>query len=152
MTTLIENAVALADIARVMKTTTTRVEADARDLNLFVGPNWSGKPALSVTDAAALVSGDARRANDHSRAHARWRASIEDWESAREQARERAFGAAFDAARRRGTGDPIAAHTAAQAASVAIIEFERATPQPTFGVVETSRLSQMKSRVKEVVR
>ncbi len=71
MMELIEAAVSLADVAKATKSTVTKVEADARELALFVGSNWSGQPALSVVDAHALVSGSARRDQDHAAASAR---------------------------------------------------------------------------------
>ncbi len=151
MSELIENSVAVADVAKALKSTATAVEADCRELSLFVGHAWDGRPAISVTDAAGLVSGSARRGADHAAAHARWRAASEDWESAREQVRQQAFTDRFDAARRRGVGDPQASSEAAGAASAAIIDYERKTPQPVFGVVESPRPS-MRNRVREVVK
>jgi len=150
MTTLIEAAVTLADVAKVTKSPVAQVEADCRELSLFIGADWAGRSALSVTDAAALVSGSARRGADHAAAHARWRADTEAWEAAREAERRRAFTDHFDAARRRGTGDPAAASAAAQAASAAIVDYEKSTPAPVFGDAETSRVS-MKGRVRKVV-
>jgi hypothetical protein len=151
MTTLIENAVTLADIAKTMKTTATRVEAEAHELDMFIGSNWAGAPALSVVDAHAYVSGDARRGHEHAAAHRHWRTADEAWQSEREQVRRRAYGERFDAARRRGVGDPQASSEAAGAASAAIIDYERKTPQPVFGVVESPRPS-MRNRVREVVK
>ena len=148
MTTFIEAAVTLVDIAKTMKTTVARVEADCRDLNLHVGQDWSGKPAISVRDAASLVSGDARRGHDHAAAHGHWRAAVEAWELQREQVRQQAFTDHFDAARRRGVGDPQASSEAAQVASLAILDYEKSRPQPVFADTETPRLSK---RVKELL-
>ncbi len=152
MTTLIENAVTLADIAKATKGTAAHVEADCHELSLFVGSNWSGAPALSTVDAHAYVSGSARRDAAHADAHTRWRAASEAWEADREAVRRTAYNDCFDTARRRGVGDPAAAHEAAQVASAAVVAFERKTPEPTFGDWAPSRLSQVKTRVKEVVR
>jgi len=155
MTTFIENAATLADIAKATKGTVAQVEADAGELSLFIGCDWAGKPALSVIDAARMVSGDARRDAEHAEAHRRWRADSEDWELQREQVRQQAFNDHFDAVRRRGVGDPQAAHGAAQAGSAAIVAYEKVTPAPTFGDAETSRLSttrKMTNRIKEKVR
>ncbi len=75
MTELIEAAVCLQDIARVLKSTPTKVEADCHELSLFIGCDWAGRPAISVRDAHGLVSGDARRDHDHAAAHGHWRAA-----------------------------------------------------------------------------
>ncbi len=151
MNTLIESAVTLADVAKALRSTATAVEADARELDMFIGADWAGRSALSVTDAARMVSGDARRDHDHAAAHARWRADTEAWEAAREAERRTTYNDRFDAARRRGVGDPQASSEAAGAASAAVVSFERATPAPVFGVVESPRLS-MRKRIKEKVR
>ena len=37
------------------------LEAEIQQLGLFVGVDWSGRDAVSVTDASALVTGSARR-------------------------------------------------------------------------------------------
>ena len=75
MTTLIENAVTLADVAKALKNPVAQVESDCRELSLFVGSDWAGKPAVSTVDAHAYVSGAARRDHDHADAHRRWRAA-----------------------------------------------------------------------------
>ncbi len=152
--TLIENAVTLADIVKTMRTTATRVEAEARELDMFIGHDWAGQPALSVVDAAALVSGDARRDHDH---RARWQAhtaATEAWEAAREAARRTAFEGEYDASLRQGRGAPAAAAAGHEAAREVVRDFERKTPPPAFDGAETApRLfTQMTNRVKEVVR
>ncbi len=154
MTTLIENAVTLQDIAKIMKITVTKVEADAGELSLFVGPDWAGRPALSVIDAAALVSGDARRDRDHDVAWRSHLASSEGWETAREAARSGAFQAARDAALRAGRGAPSAASAGHAAAREAVGDFERRTPPPEFNGKPTSTrwLAQAASKIKEAVR
>ncbi len=149
--TLIENAVTLADIAKATKSTVAKVEADCHELSLFVGCNWAGKPAISVTDAASLVSGAARRDADHAAAHGHWRAAGEAWELQREQVRQQAYTDHFDTARRRGVGDPAASSEAAQVASAAVEGFEKSTPAPVFDDAGSSRVAQMKARVKESV-
>ena len=153
MTELIENSVAVADVAKTLKKTAAAVEADARDLNLFVGVNWAGKPAIGVRDAAALVSGDARREHDHAAAHGRWRADSEAWEADREDCRRTAFADHFDTARRRGVGDPAASSEASQVASAAIEAYEKSTPAPVFADAESPGVfTQMTNRIKEKVR
>ncbi len=152
--TLIENAVTLADIAKVIKSPGAQVEADALELSLYVGHDWAGRPAISVTDAAGLVSGAARRDRDHT---ARWQAhtaASEGWELQREQVRSTAFEDAYEASLRQGRGAPAAAAAGHEAAREVVRDFERKTPPPEFNGAETApRLfTQMKNRVKEVVR
>jgi len=148
MTALIENAVTVAALAKTLKTTAAAVESDARELGLYVGHAWDGRPAISVTDAAAYVSGAARRDHDHAAAHGRWRADSEAWELQREAVRQQTYNEHFDAARRRGIGDPASAAEAAQVTSAAVESFEKSNPAPTFGDTESPRLSK---RVKELL-
>ncbi len=152
MTTFLETGIALVDVAKAMKTTAPRVETEAREVGVFVGVDWSNRPAVAVTDAHALVSGNARRDHEHAAQHLHWRTAVEAWQAEGESVRRTTYNDHFDNARRRGVGDPRAAHEAAQAASAATIDYERSTPAPVFGDVESSRLSQMKTRIKEKVR
>ncbi len=152
--TLIEHAVSLTDIAKIMKTTVARVEAEAHSLDVYVGVDWAGRPAVSVVEAASLVSGAARRDRDHDLA---WRAHLaasEAWEAAREAARRTAFQGAYDASERQGRGSPVAAVAGHEAAREAVRDFERKTAPPAFDGAETApRLfTQMTNRIKEKVR
>jgi len=153
MTELIEASASVADVAKVLKSTPTKVEADARDLNLYVGHDWSGKPAISVTDAHGLVSGATRRDRDH---EARWRAHLaasEAWETERERRRAGAFQDAYDASERQGRGSPAAAAAGHEAAREAVRDFERKTPPPEFNGKSTSTrwLTQATQKIMEVV-
>ncbi len=151
MTTLIENAVPLADIAKTMKITVPKVQANAADLDMYVGVDWAGRPAVSVIDAAAYVSGSARRDRDHDAAWRAHLAATEAWEAAREAARRTAFEGAYQASERHGRGSAIAAAAGHDVAREAVRDFERSTPVPVFGDAAPSRLSKMKSRAKESV-
>ncbi len=150
MMVFIESSVCLADIARATKTTVTKVEADCRELSLYVGHDWPGQPSLSTVDAHAYVSGDARRDRDHVAAQRAHTTATDAWADQREACRRAAYGDTFDTARRRGVGDPQAASEAARAASAALVNYEKSTPQPTFGDGAPSRLS-MRSRARKVV-
>ncbi len=154
MTELIENSVPVADVAKALKTTVAKVEAEARDLSLFVGADWAGRPAISVRDAAALVSGAARRDRDHDVAWRSHLASSEAWEANRERRRASAFQEAYDAALRQGRGAPAAAAAGHEAARVAVGDFERRTPPVEFNGEPTSTrwLTQATQKIKEVVR
>lgn len=66
--TLIESAVTVADIAKATNTPEADVEAEARALDMFVGADWAGRPAVSVGDAAGLASGAARLEHNGRRA------------------------------------------------------------------------------------
>lgn len=52
----------LAELAKLTKRTVDRVEAECRELDVFLGRDWCGRPAVAETDAEQLVSGEARRA------------------------------------------------------------------------------------------
>ncbi len=153
MTTLIEAAVTLADIAKTMKTTVARVETEAHELDVYVGVDWANRPAVSVTDAAGLVSGATRRAQDADRAWRAHLAATEAWEADRERLRAGAFQDAYDASERQGRGSAAAAAAGHESARVAVHDFERKTPPPRFVGQETSPrwLTQATQKIKEVV-
>ncbi len=151
--TLIENGIALDAIAKTMKTTVARVETEARSLDVYVGVDWAGRPAVSVVEAAGLVSGDARRVHDHDAAWRAHLAATEDWEAAREAARRTAFQGAYDASERQGRGSAVASDAGHEEAREAVRDFERRTPPPRFAGQETSPrwLTQATQKIKEVV-
>jgi len=153
MTTLIENAVALADIAKTMKTTVSRVEAEAHELSMFIGQDWAGRPAINVIEAATLVSGTARRDRDHDVAWRQHLADNESWESARERHRADAFAEAHDGALRRGRGAPAAASAGHEAARAAVRDFEGRTPPPEFNgkATATRWLTKTADKVGELI-
>ena len=70
MPTLIEGGIALAAVAKTMKTNAADLERQCRQMNVFVGVTWSGQPAISEYEAYELVTGRPRAETDHSRA---WR-------------------------------------------------------------------------------
>jgi hypothetical protein len=90
---------------------------------------WAGRPAITEDDAAALVDGSARRAQEHGGRWAEHLRESERWE----QARDAAVQAAVDAADpTKGRGTPGARQRAAEAGSEAGRAFERRNPPPTF--------------------
>ncbi len=153
MTTFIETGVPLADIAKTMKTTVARIEAEARDLDVFIGQDWAGRPAVSVAEAATLVSGTARRDRDHDTAWREHLARSEAWEAAREGLRAGAFQEAHDVALRKGRGAPAAASVGHEAAREAVRDFERRTPPPEFDGKSTSTrwLTKTADKIKELI-
>lgn len=152
-TTLIPDGVALSAVAKVLKTTPARAEAQARELDVFIGQDWSGQAAVAVVDAAGMVSGATRRDRDHDVAWRQHVADSESWETARERHRADAFAEAHDDALRRGRGAPAAASVGHEAAREAVRDFERRTAPPTFNGQATSTrwLSRTADKVKEAV-
>ena len=130
--TLIENAVPLADLVQVTKLQPLEPEGEIHQLGMFVGVNWPGRDAVSVTDAHALVTGSARRTLEHDQAWRRHQDATEAWEAARENARRTAFAAAYNDALRRGVGNAVAQEPAQEAAREALERFERTHRPPTF--------------------
>ena len=62
-----------------------QVEAEAQLLGLTIRPDWANRPALSVDEARALTSGEARPDHDHQIGWARHLAECKDWRAARDQ-------------------------------------------------------------------
>jgi hypothetical protein len=115
------------------------LEAEIQQLGLFVGVDWSGRDAVSVTDAHALVTGSARRTLEHEQAWRRHQDAVEAWEAAREDARRTASDTAYNDALRRGVGNAAAQRPALEAASEAAERFEKTHRPPTFAGQESAR-------------
>lgn len=136
---MIENAVPIADVARVMKLPVADVRDSCRDLQLFVGQDWAGRPAVSVQDAAGLVSGDLVRDKAYREAWDAHQRATSDWEAARETARQNGYRNAWLAAKSRGAGDPEAGSEGRLAGAEAAEGFELANPAPTFNGTSTAQ-------------
>src|SRR4051812_33607956 len=119
--TLIENAVTLADLAKVIKKSRTDIEAECRQLDLFIGEDWARRPAVSTIDASALTTGTARREHDHAIAWRAHHAATEAWEAERMAVHRAAYQAARTRVRSTGEGDP-AANAAGREASREAVE------------------------------
>ncbi|MDP9459337.1 MAG: hypothetical protein M3Q22_03480 [Actinomycetota bacterium] len=92
--TLITDAVPLADVAKVAKTTAAQLEQECRALLIFVGVDWANRPAVSTTDAHNLVTGEARRRHDHETAWQQYQNDADTWARARDGAYRVAAGIA----------------------------------------------------------
>lgn len=140
MTTLIENAVTITELAKHLKATPADVEAEALAVQLFLGFDWRGEPALSASDARQLVTGQARRDHDQTAAWAAHQTATEQWEARRQDTWDAAYNASMAASRNRGHGSGEAAQAAQEAARTATARFEKATPPPEFNGTATSAL------------
>lgn len=122
-----------------MKTTVAAVRGECAQLQMFIGVDWAGRPAVAEEDAAGLVSGSTRREVDQ---RAEWMAHLrltEEWEAERERVRrEAAQTARFDVLRR-GVGEPAAQSVGHDAAAAAVEQFEKKNPAPTYGGNATAR-------------
>jgi hypothetical protein len=128
---LIENGVTLADVAKACRTSVVKLEAEARALELLIGEDWSGAPAVSAADARELRTGEARERLDHSTRWEAHRLEATAWEQARERAVAVASRLAYADVRGRGEGDPAAAAAGRDAGLLAGRAFEASTPPPT---------------------
>jgi hypothetical protein len=151
---LIEGAtVTLAEIAKVTKMRAAEVEAEALALDLFVGINWAGLPAVSVADAYGLASGRARLAYDGRQASLAHMARLEQWEQGRESARAVGAKVVYEEHLARGEGAPAAAHYGNIAGDEAAAKYEHENPPPQFGeAVPESTFGRVVARVKAAVR
>lgn len=147
-------SVAVAEIAAHLKQKPAAVEADALSLGLTVGTDWAGRLALSPADAGALVSGDARRQQEHLAAEQRVRAATADWEQRRNEVINAAYREVYLQKRSGGEGEAMAAGQ--NAARAAGREYELTVPRPranavhlTFVTEEEVAASGLVSRIKE---
>lgn len=148
--TLIENAVTLADVAKVTRRPIVEIEADCRQLDLFVGADWAGRAAVEVRDAEAIVTGAARRDHDHTVAWRAFQDATEAWEAERMAVYNAANQAAHEEATRAGIGAPAGFAAAKDATQDAVEAWESKHPAPTFGGNATGRT--WFAKIKEVVR
>lgn len=131
MSTFIENAVSVEEVARVTRTTVAKIEEEAAALSLFVGRDWGGRAALSEWDAYQLASGIARQQQESDRRWLQHREATAKWEADRRgeflQAHAEAFRLAGGAMA--GRASDLAAQKAGDAA---VAQWERRNPAPTW--------------------
>lgn len=137
---MIENAVPLADVAKVMRKPLAEVRAEAEALGMFVGgQDWACRPAVTQDEAHGLVTGSSRRETDQ---RAEWMEHLrqtEEWEARRDQVRRDTAQATRLDVLRRGVGEPAAQTAAHEAAAAAVERFERQNPAPTYGGNATAK-------------
>jgi hypothetical protein len=134
MTSFIEEPTAtVAEIAKRIGKTAEEVEAEASDLQIFIGENWAQQPAMSAKDAYTLVTGSARADRDQQRAWQAHLAALEEWQNERERVRRQVFNDAWKVGVKAGHGNYPSTEKAHQAAGEAVADFERRNPEPVFG-------------------
>lgn len=134
--------VPLAEVAKETKQTVSRAKAECQKLGLPVRPDWAGRYSISADDAAALVSGQARREQKHAEAVMDHMRAVEEWKAARDAAvktgaDEGQRKAEHKAMRRgylRGAGGPLSPGGISAARRDGAIfageQFERRSPRP----------------------
>lgn len=137
MSTFIEQAVTVEEIAEVSRTTVAKVAAEAEALALFIGVDWAGRPALSEWDGYQLVSGLARVQQEADRAWHLHTEATSGWERDRRSAYLQAHGAAFAAAGGSRGGRP-ADRAAERAGDAAVGQWERRHPAPKWAGAATA--------------
>jgi hypothetical protein len=126
-----EAIVSLDEIATATGRRVPDIESEAPQWGLSIREDWRDRPALSVAEAKALVSGTHRRDLEHEQGWARHLAECKDWRAGRDQA-------ARDAARKvrdqagRGVPAGMVAAEAQRAATAAAQDYERTVPRPRF--------------------
>jgi hypothetical protein len=122
--------VTVAEVAAASGRKAADVEREAGELGLVVKADWSGRPALSVDDARALASGDARRTLEHERAWEAHRVATKAWTEGRTKV---IYGAAAKVRARVGNeGAGSVSAEAQRAATEAAEHYERSVPRPAF--------------------
>jgi hypothetical protein len=125
---------------------------EAAALGMHVGESWTGEAALSTRDAAALVSGSARRDQDHQNAWHQWTVALERWQNEREAVRRRVFEEAWKAGVQAGYGNSQSTDKAHEAAREAVAKYEQATPEPVFSEPAESKIQSLIKRVRAGTR
>ena len=125
-------AVTLAEIAKAAGRPVAEIEAEARQLQIFIGSDWAGRAAVSTADAHGLASGALARDTEHQRRHTAWVNAHQDWERDKEAVRREAFQEGYDEVRRTGRSNSEASDRGHAAAAVAVADFEAANPEPRF--------------------
>lgn len=141
--TFIEGSVTVKEIATLNKRTTVEVEDECRELGLFIGTDWAGRPAVSESDAHQIVSGEARRTREDARAWSSHLRSCEAWVAGRDEAVRGAASAHTAASAAQGRFDPDADSRARAAGVAAGREFEESTPPPLWNGVEDGNARRM---------
>ena len=122
--------VTLAEIAAASGRKAADVEREAAELGMHVKPDWAGRPALSVDDARALASGEARRGVEHMRAWEEHQRATKAWTEGRTKA---IYGAAAKVRAKVGNlGAGSVSAEAQRAATEAAEHYERTVPRPAF--------------------
>jgi hypothetical protein len=133
MTVFIEGAtVTVAELAKAMKMPEAKAVAECQGLNVYVGCDWAGRPAVSVDDAHQVVSGRAVANAEHD---AKWRAYLaesEAWERQRSEIFHRVHRKVAEAALRQGRGGGFVNSAASSEAMAAARDFERRHPAPDW--------------------
>jgi hypothetical protein len=152
MTTLVESAVPLAEVAKRAGLSVAEVRAEAESLGLFVGLDWKHEEAVTAAEAFALVDGSARRNLEHENAFRAYQRALEQWQADRESARRAAFQEGWKAGVRGGLNNSPAMDMGHQASRDAVAAFERANPEPQFREPDSGRLQSWLRRVTVAAR
>ena len=121
--------VSLDEIATATGRRVPDIEAEALQLGLSIREDWRDRPALSMAEAKALVSGARRRDLEHEKGWARHLVECKDWRAARDQAARDAARKIRDQARRGISPGRVAAE-AQRAATEAAEHYEKTVPRP----------------------
>jgi hypothetical protein len=121
--------VSLDEIATATGRRVPDIGAEALQLGLSIREDWRDRPALSMAEAKALVSGARRRDLEHEQGWARHLAECKDWRAARDQAARDAARKVRDKARR-GMSPGMVAAEAQRAATEAAEHYEKTVPRP----------------------
>ena len=110
---------------------TEQVEAEAQLLGLTIRPDWANRPCLTVDEARALASGQARIDHDHQIGWTRHLAECKEWRAARDQAARAASRRIRDQGGR-GVSAGMVAAEAGRAATEAAKHYEKTVARPRF--------------------
>lgn len=86
MSTLIENAVTLTEVAKATKISAAEIDFECKKLNVFVGVDWAERPAIATADAYGITTGLLRKEHEHATAWHAYREAAEQWTKARDEA------------------------------------------------------------------
>ncbi len=132
MPTHIPGAVPLADVAKQFKLTVSRLEDECRALHIYIGVDWTGRPAVADSDAYGLVSGKAREEHDHNAAWTAHQNLVDAWTRGRDEAVSVARGNAYRQAFLAGESNSKAEQAGLAAGREAGRRYEEEHPPPQW--------------------
>ncbi len=129
----IESSIALSEVAKLTKRSAAEIEAEATELDIFVGVDWAGRPAIAQRDARAIATGEARRVRESEAVWAAHLAACAAWNAGRDAA----VRAAHDAVGADPRQGPEKHSQAREAAVEAGRRYEQTTPVPLWQGTES---------------
>ncbi|SNT63421.1 hypothetical protein SAMN05443665_11066 [Actinomadura meyerae] len=148
-----EQMISIEEIATVQGRKPAQVREEARGLGMWIGEDWAGREAVTVTDARALVSGDARRRAEQGAAWKAFQGEVKAWQDGRAAATQAAADEAEQKIRRTRRRVDISLGEVQEARRLAHLhagaQWERRHPRPRWNAEPTVPLAYLTDESEE---